>query len=278
MGTLFWVYQLLNLSPYSPGFLGIAWIDPLVVLLSVVMFKMSMKGYSWFLSLGLSVALSIGLMGHLPLGGMAQTGITAQVTQAQGGSANPLPEPPAVPQTSPPPTSPGEEEGQLSTEPAEFRLEALPVLPDVDTSDLSLSENLYREPGQFQVGVLQGYQPSKNAGVVIIESPLGELAYTVQVQQRANDRPLIDDELVQLAINRLQQGEGFRLGTVRTIDTGVVLVDWTGTLGTTPLSGRVFLRQVGSEVLMLVVSATQEQSEQLDAVVSLVSGTLGLDG
>lgn len=238
---------------------------------------MSMKGYSWFLGLGLSVALSIGLMGHWPLWGMAQAGVTAEVTPAQEGSGNPLPEPPVVPQTSPVPTSLEEDEGRLSTEPAEFRLEALPVLPDVDTSHLSLSENLYREPGQFQVGVLQDYKRSSNAGVVIIESPTGELAYTVQVQRRANDRPLIDDELTQIAIDRLQRGEGFRLGDVRAIDTGVVIVNWTGRLGDTPLLGRVFLRQVDSEVLMLVVSATQEAAEQLDAVVALVSNTLQPD-
>lgn len=246
-----------------------------------------MKGYSWFLGLGLSVALSIGVIGHWPLWetgmraeslAIAQAGVTAEVIQAQGDSTNPLPEPPAVPQTSPPPPSPENDEGQLSTEPAEFRLESLPVLPDADTSNLSLSENLYREPGQFQVGVLQDYQTSSNAGVAIIESPTGELAYTVQVQQRANDRPLLDDELVQIAIDRLQRGEGFRLGTVRTVDTGVVIVDWTGTLGSTPLSGRVFLRQVDSAVLMLVASATEAQSEQLDPVISVVSNTLGLDG
>lgn len=236
-----------------------------------------MKGYAWFLGLGLSVALSIGLMGHFPLGGMAQTGAMAEVTQAQEGSPNPLPEPPAVPETSPPPASVGNDEGQLSTEPAEFRLEALPVLPDVDTGDLSLSDNLYQEPGQFQVGVLQDYETSRNAGVAIIESPTGELAYTVQVQQRANDRPLVDDELVQIAIDRLQRGEGFRLGSTRAVDTGVMIVNWTGTLGATPLSGRVFLRQAGSEVLMLVVSATGEEAEKLDAVVALVSNTLQPD-
>ncbi|MFO8038337.1 MAG: hypothetical protein R6U67_02695 [Sodalinema sp.] len=243
-----------------------------------------MKGYSWFLGLGLSVALLIGLMGHWPLGNlgtragflaMAQAGVTQEVTQADEGLENPLPEPPAVPETSPRAET---DDGSLSTEPAEFRLEALPILADVETTSLSLSENLYEEPGQFQVGVLEGYRTSINAGVVVIESPTGELAYTVQVQQRANPRPLGDEELVQIAIDRLERGEGFRLGRVRVIDTGVVIVDWTGTLGAIELSGRVFLRQVASEVLMLVVSATEENAAQLDPVLSLLSNTLQLDG
>ncbi|WP_159787659.1 hypothetical protein [Sodalinema gerasimenkoae] len=249
-----------------------------------------MKGYFGFLVLGLSVALSIALMGNgsLPGGGLATKGLViaqvpaqvGEVAQGDPGTGNPLPDPPSVPETSPPPTPVvnDNDNGALSTEPAEFQLEELPVLPDVDTAGLRLSENVYQQPGQFQVGVLEDYRTSVNSGVTVLESPSGNLAYTVQVQQRANDRQLIDDELVQLAIDRLQRGEGFELGTVRPLDTGLLLVDWTGTLGATPLSGRIFLRQVDSQVLMLVVSATQEESEQLDAVISLVSETLQPDG
>ncbi|MCC5899380.1 MAG: hypothetical protein JJU32_15880 [Phormidium sp. BM_Day4_Bin.17] len=246
-----------------------------------------MKGYFGFLVLGLLVTLSLNLMGNgsllersLNSGGLAIAQVPAQVSEvAQGNPAtgNPLPEPPSVPDTSPPPTPVVNDEGVLSTEPAEFQLEELPVLPDVDTAGLTLSENVYQQPGQFQVGVLEDYRTSEHAGVALIESPSGELAYTVQVQQRANDRQLIDDELVQLAIDRLQRGQGFELGTVRPLDTGLLLVNWTATSGGTPLSGRIFLRQVDSQVLMLVVSATQEESEQLDAVISLVSATLQPD-
>lgn len=236
-----------------------------------------MKGYSWFLGLGLSVALSIGLLGDWPLLAMGQLSSPLRIVQADEESGNTLPEPPVVPEASPPLTPTANEEEVLSTEPAQFRLEALPVFPDVDTTGLSLSETVYREPGQFQVGVLDDYQTSVTAGVALVESPTGGLAYTVQVQQRANDRPLIDDELVQIAISQLERGEGFRLGDVRAIDTGVVIVNWTGRLGNTPLLGRVFLRQVDSEVLMLVVSATEEEAEQLDAVVAVVSNTLQPD-
>ncbi|TVR09649.1 MAG: hypothetical protein EA395_09815 [Phormidium sp. GEM2.Bin31] len=246
-----------------------------------------MKGYFGFLVLGLLVTLSLNLMGNgsllersLNSGGLAIAQVPTPVytlAQENPDTGTPLPEPPAVPDTSPTPTPVVNNEGVLSTEPAEFQLEELPVLPDVDTAELRLSENLYQQPGQFQVGVLEDYRTSMNSGVAILESPSGELAYTVQVQRRANDRQLAVDELVQIAIDQLQRGEGFELGTVRPIDTGLVIVNWTATLGGTPLSGRVFMRQVDSQVLMLVASATEEKSEQLDAVISLVSTTLQPD-
>lgn len=233
-----------------------------------------MKGYSWFLGLILSVALSIGLLGHWPLLAMGQLSSPLKMVQTDEESKNPLSELPVMPEASPPPMVSQQE--ALSMDPAPRRSETLPVFADVDTTGLSLSETVYREPGQFQVGVLDDYQTSVTAGVALVESPTGEVAYTVQVQQRASDRPLIDDELVQIAISKLERGEGFRLWDVRTTDTGVV-VNWTGRLGNSPLSGRTFLRQVDSEVLMLVVSATQEEAGQLDGVVALVSDTLQPD-
>ncbi|USR91815.1 hypothetical protein NEA10_03555 [Phormidium yuhuli AB48] len=238
-----------------------------------------MKSYVGFLVLGLFLALSLGVMGNgwLRSGDLGRGNLAIAQVPASGynlAQGSPLPDPPAVPEASPLPTPVVNNNETLSTEPAEFELEELPVLPDVDTAGLTLSETLYEKPGQFQVGVLEDYRTSTNAGVAIIESPSRDLAYTVQVQQRANDRQLIEDELVQIAIDRLQRGEGFQLGMVRPVDTGVLMVDWTATLGGTPLFGRVLLRQVDSQVLMLVVSATEEKSEQLDAVISLLSGTL----
>jgi hypothetical protein len=185
----------------------------------------------------------------------------------------PLPEPPPVPNSIPKATPTVDPNDPPSTEPAEFTLEQVPPTP-VDTAGLSLGDGTYAQAGEFQVGLIEGYQVSTHAGIATIESPERQLAYTALSQQRANPRPLANDELVQIAIETLDRGEGFRIGNVTSSDASEVVATWTGRLGDTPLSGRVLVRQVDRQVLMLVVSATPEASDRLDGAIAVLSPTL----
>ncbi|MBW4538379.1 MAG: hypothetical protein KME43_04445 [Myxacorys chilensis ATA2-1-KO14] len=139
----------------------------------------------------------------------------------------------------------------------------------------------YQDPsGQFKVGILKDFKVSPLAGSVLIESPDGNLAYTVQMQPQAQlgvaGGLLPNDALVRVVQNAFKQGEGFATGEVRSIAGGLQL-DWTGNLTiagqTQPVGGVILSRQVRDGVLLLLIAATESGGDRvLGAASALVDG------
>ncbi len=183
-------------------------------------------------------------------------------TQAQPASPTPQPSPspapPPTPQPSPPP-------------------EPTPTLPDVEP--LPLSESNYKDPqGRFQIGILEGYNVGFVGNFPLIESPAGNLAYTVVVRIRESNRLIPNVNLAQIAIETFERGEGFQPGSYQDLGTGSVLLPWTGTLkigaNNQPMQGSVLVRQSSNNIFLLLVSATEEKASEVDAAIVALSDTL----
>jgi hypothetical protein len=132
----------------------------------------------------------------------------------------------------------------------------------------------YQDPaGRFEVGIVSGYKMTPIAGMFVVESPENDLAYTVTVRPKAGDRYLEDDELAQVAVDTLATGEGFIAGAFTGNDIGVEL-PWRGVQGKTPIAGRVFARQTNNSVLVLSLSTTAENTENISAILPELSQSL----
>ena len=201
----------------------------------------------------------------------------AQPTPAPAPATTPAPAaqpaPAPAPATTPAPAAPPTPTPTPATTPAPAPVTGLPE----NTLGLSLGQGTYREDGRFEIGILDGYQVSSVAGIPIIESSDRALAYTAIVRQRATNQSLSPNALAQIAIETLHGGEGFQPGAVQPVAPGAILLPWTGTLsasGMQPVSGRVFVRQVDRNVLMLVVSTTEEGQASLDSAIAALAGSL----
>ncbi len=135
--------------------------------------------------------------------------------------------------------------------------------PSAEAKPVSESAGaVYQDPGgRFEIDILEGYKVKPVNGVPLIESADGNLAYTVAVQQRASSQALNDNALAQIAIETFQRGEGFQVGPVQPSIPDGIQLPWTGrlTLGRTSqaMSGKILTRQSGKQVLMLLISATE---------------------
>lgn len=225
-----------------------------------------------FLSLAVVATIAVSAIG------MAQAQPQAiAIARRQAATAPPtpvqisLPSPPAVP-SAPGNPVPTPDNAPPQREPDDFVLEELPATP-VDTAGLTLGDGTY-QTDRFQVGIIDGYNLSVYAGVPTIESDDKALAYTALAQQRANNRTLANDELVQAAIETLDRGEGFRIGDLTSSSPEEVVASWTGSIDGTLLSGRVLVRQVDRQLLVLVVSATEDGTDRLDGAIAVLSPTL----
>ena len=182
-------------------------------------------------------------------------------TQAQQASPTPQPSPSPAASPSPSPTP----------EPPP------PPIPQVEP--LPLSNNNYKDPqGRFQVGILDGYNVGFVGNFPLIESPEGNLAYTVVVKPRESDRQLPNASLAQIAIETFERGEGFTPGSYQELGTNSVRLPWTGTLRigskTQPIQGSILARQIGNNIFLLLVSATEEKTSEIDAAIAALSDTL----
>ncbi len=172
-------------------------------------------------------------------------------TQAQQASPTPKPSPsPAASPTPSPTPTPTPTPTPILT----------PPTPEVQP--LPLSESNYKDPqGRFQ-----------------IESPEGNLAYTVVAKTRESNRQIPNASLAQIAIETFERGEGFQPDSYQELGTGSVRLPWTATLKmgakTQPIQGTILGRQSGNNIFLLLVSATEEKTTEIDAAIAALSDTL----
>ncbi len=162
----------------------------------------------------------------------------------------------------------------------------LPVVPstevEADPLSLPLSESDYVDPqGRFRVGILQGYNVGSTASWPLIESPDGDLAYTVVVRVRESDREIASASLAQIAIETFERGEGFQPGTYQIISPNEISLPWTGNLRTVssiqPIQGKIRARQAGQRLFLVLVSATESAFQEVDpAIVTVADSLVGL--
>lgn len=142
----------------------------------------------------------------------------------------------------------------------------------------------YKDPaGRFKVGILQNYKVSPLAGSVLIESPDGSLAYTVLVRSQGQlalqngTATFVNDALAKIAQTAFQQGEGFQPGQWQAIPGGIKL-DWTGSLTiagkSQPIGGTILVRQLPTDVAMILIAATQSATGQVPGAISALVDSL----
>jgi hypothetical protein len=126
-----------------------------------------------------------------------------------------------------------------------------PALPMVSGS--------FEDPQQrFQIGILEGFNVSSAGGSPLFQAADGSLAYTVVVTPlTAAESP--DAALVDAAQRTFGNGEG-RLSQ--------------GAAPPQPITGKIFARQRGQDVFLLLVAATDGASAQLSDAITALGGTL----
>lgn len=200
---------------------------------------------TWFLCLGILTAMILIFSGHEPLN--ATLNLPAQ---AEG-----MPEMLA-----------GRSGNQLLASPF------LTPLPP-------LSDQPYKDPqGQFEVGILENYNVSAIDENPLIESADGTMAYTVVVQPKITNEQFSNEALAQIAMNQFQRGEGFQPETLQVLGNGEILIPWTGTVtvGRTsqPISGSIVVKQNPDRILILLVSATENASQDISAAIATLADSL----
>ncbi|MEC4985210.1 MAG: hypothetical protein SAJ37_17795 [Oscillatoria sp. PMC 1068.18] len=172
-----------------------------------------------------------------------------------------------------------------------------PARVEIDVPPLPLAAEPYLDPAQrFQIGIVEGFSVSSVGGSPLIESPDGNVAYTVVVrspllqeplrrtrtsstnaQSRTFENNLSDAALAQIAVDTFDRGEGFLPGEFASIGDGIVIA-WNGSLSlrgkSQPISGLILSRQVPGNVLLMLISATEEGEDEVEAVLSTVANTL----
>ncbi len=147
--------------------------------------------------------------------------------------------------------------------------QTLPLVPAVaplPTADPLPTAGEFVDPrGRFRVAILQDYRVSAIGDAVLIEKPTGSLAYTA-LAQPATAGFLAPDTIAEMAKNVFQRGENFQAGSLQAIPGGVQL-DWSGNLtiggSTQPVNGVIIAKPTGSQVLMLLIAATEAGAEKV---------------
>lgn len=247
----------------------------------------------WIIGCAVAAIVAVALLTGRPVSVIAQSP-SPSPSGAVGVPVDPIPVDPSLPNPRPPipSASPsGSPSPGASPTPSSIpTITPVPIAPGVVPSvplpaaptatPLPLGGE-YQDPGgQFKVGILKDFKVSPLAGSVLMESPDGNLAYTVQVQPQAQlgvaGGLLPNDALVRVVQNAFKQGEGFATGEVRSI-TGGLQLDWTGNLTiagqTQPVGGVILSRQVQDSVLLLLIAATETGGDRvLSAASALVDG------
>lgn len=148
-----------------------------------------------------------------------------------------------------------------------------PALPMV-------SGNFQDAQGRFQIGIFDGYKVNRDGSVTLIQNADGSLAYTVAIAPLSPGIAMASEaDLVAAAQRTFGQGEGFTVGDVQAIPGGI-RINWAGQLSQgaappQPITGKIFARQQGSDVFLLIVAATPAKEAQVtDAIVTLGSTLL----
>ncbi len=222
--------------------------------------------------------LGIGLMTALILIGMTQYSTSrfqvGSPTLAQQTSPKPQPTPAASPAAQPSPKPSPAASPKPTPKPTPTPTPSPPAV-----EPLPLSESSYKDPlNRFQIGILQGYNIGFVGNFPLIESPDGNLAYTVVVKARESNRQLPDASLAQIAIETFERGEGFKPSAYQANSPGEVVLPWNGSLKigakTQPMQGKILARQTGSNIFLVLVSATENEIKNLDAALAALSSTL----
>ncbi|MCT7960735.1 hypothetical protein NG791_08635 [Laspinema sp. D1] len=254
----------------------------------------------WLLGLGLLTALTLMMaddraiplhpqvgLSNFQLNARAAEAPLTVIQVAQRGSQT-TPSPQSSPSPQSPPSSPSRQSSPPPTPAPSLSAE------EREASPLQLSEEPYKDPGgRFTVGLLAEYLPAENeeseaergrlepykvgssAGIPLIESPDGNLAYTVIVQPLATARTLSNEELAEIAIEEFKRGEGFSPAEFRPVASGEVLVPWTGIFNNkTPMQGTILVRQRDRTVYLLLISATDVAASKLEPAIALLFETL----
>jgi hypothetical protein len=212
-------------------------------------------------------------------------------TGALGVPVAPIPVDPSLPANRPPiPTaSPSPKTSPVASPGASPAPSPVPIappapapLPAAPTAEPLPTSGDYKDPnGRFIVGILRDYKVSPLAGTVLIESPDGNLAYSVLSQPQSQlgvaGSIIPNEALVTAAQNAFRQGEGFQTGEVRSIPGGVQM-DWTGNLtiagATQPVGGVILARQANNSVLLVLVAATEAGGGRVLGAATTISNTL----
>ncbi|AFY83378.1 hypothetical protein [Oscillatoria acuminata] len=251
----------------------------------------------WLLGLGLLTALTLMIADHRAVHLHPQMGLSNLQLNARAAEAPPRVIQLAQRGTQTTPASPTPQSSPASPSPPSSP--ASPTAPtlsaeELEASPVQLSEERYQDPGgRFTVGVLAEYLPTDNeeetaergplqpykigssAGIPLIESPDGNLAYTVIVQPLATARTLSNEELAEIAIEEFKRGEGFSPAEFRPVASGEVLVPWTGIFNNqTPMQGTILVRQRDRSVYLLLISATDVAASKLEPAIALLFETL----
>ena len=228
------------------------------------------------IGLGLITVLALLIWNRAPWDLQPQATAPSLQLSARAQSPSPSPEVEVSPEVSPSPEVEVSPEASPSPE-VEVSPEASPSKQQFKAITLPLSDERYQE-SRFEVGILEGYKLSKVGGVPLIESPEGNLAYTVVVKPQLNAQPFSNEALAQLAIEELERGEGFQPGQLKAIAPATVSLSWKGTLtqgrNSQPITGQVLVRQSGSNIFLLLISATEAKASEVPAALTALSNSL----
>lgn len=171
---------------------------------------------------------------------------------------------------------------------------SVPVAPSIPTTSAAPASTAppaqlggtYADPsGRFQVGVLRNYKVSPLSGSVLIESPDGNLAYTVVAQSQPLGNPIgliagydNTESLAKIATTVFQRGEGFQPGPARPEAGGGTVIEWDGSLtiggNSQPIRGVILVRPKTQNILLLLIAATQAGESQLPGALSALANSL----
>lgn len=201
---------------------------------------------------------------------------------------------PAQAQSPRPTVSPGSSAPRPTETPTPGAIPSVPVAPSIPTAPAAPASTAppaqlggtYSDPtGRFQVGVLRNYKVSPLSGSVLIESPDGNLAYTVVAQSQPLGNPIgliagydNSESLAKIATAVFQRGEGFQPGPARPEAGGGAVMDWNGSLtiggNSQPMRGVILVRPETENILLLLIAATQAAESQVPGALSALANSL----
>lgn len=161
-----------------------------------------------------------------------------------------------------------------------------PPAPPASTAPPAELGGTYADPsGRFKIGVLKNYKVSPLAGSVLIESPDGNVAYSVVAQSQPLGSPIgliasydNSDSLAKIATTVFQRGEGFQPAPARAEAGGGAVMDWTGTLtiggNSQAVRGVILVRPNSQHLLLLLIAATQVGEAQVPAALAALASSL----
>ncbi|MEB3293982.1 MAG: hypothetical protein VKJ24_12560 [Synechococcales bacterium] len=273
---------------------------------------MAMKRKLWWLGLATLTAIALITIGQIwqsaPSRTLAQTTL-AQTTLAQAEAPQAVPiDPLPGSRTSPPPVSPSPvvspspspvstatpSPGQSpapdaspapGTSPSPTPTPAVPLPPPPPSFTPTAAplpvKGMYLDPTKrFQVNKLEGFMTAPLGDSVLLEKSDGSLAYTVlapSIAQLGAQSGITNENLLQIAKNAVQKGEGFQITNQIEVANGMLL-DWVGQLTiagrTQPMTGKILVRPTSEHVLLLILAATESGNQDLEGAIAALLDSL----